>query len=168
MWACALVLSFVLTQSLYTGVPSLQGIDSGIRAHLGRGCKPAGGASILSRATFLSFVRWDFEAVVQHARYVAAHNPRGTLRCSEHLAKPSRTALPLGLLLGSGSCGAEGNHDHDSKPSGRRTAEVAGVEAIVTTIPEPMGRRAYGMCGTFHFCAIILLGLLLCSKTHGA
>jgi hypothetical protein len=99
---------------------------------------------------------------------VAAHNPRRTLRCSEHLAKPSRAALSLGLLLGSGSCGAEGNHDHDSKPSGHHTAEVAGVKAIVTTIPEPMGRRTYGMCGTFHFCAIVLLGLLLCSKTHRA
>jgi hypothetical protein len=51
------ILSFVLTRSLYMGVPGLQGIDSGPRAHPERGCEPAGGASILSRATLLSFVR---------------------------------------------------------------------------------------------------------------
>jgi hypothetical protein len=62
--ACAPVLSFVLTWSLYAGVSGLQGSDSGPRAHPGRGCEPAGGASILSRVAFLSFVRWDFEAVV--------------------------------------------------------------------------------------------------------
>jgi hypothetical protein len=31
-------------------------------------------------------------------------------------------------------------------------AEVAGAEAIMTTIPEPTGCRAYGMFGMFHFC----------------
>jgi hypothetical protein len=36
---------FVLTWNLYTGVPGLQGTDSGPRAHLGRGCEPAGGAN---------------------------------------------------------------------------------------------------------------------------
>jgi hypothetical protein len=65
------------------------------------------------------------------------------------------TAVPLELLLRSGSRGARGNHDHDSEPSGRRTAEVAGVEAVVTTIPEPTGRRTYRMCRTFRFCAAV-------------
>jgi hypothetical protein len=37
---------------------------------------------------------------------------------------------------------------------GRRSAEVARAEMIVTTIPEPMGRRAYGMCGAFYFCVV--------------
>jgi hypothetical protein len=64
-------------------------------------------------------------------------------------------AIPLGLLLHSESCGAQGNHDHNSDPSGHRAAKVAGFEAVVTTIPEPMGRRANGMCGTFHFCATV-------------
>jgi hypothetical protein len=44
--ACMHVLSFVLTQSLYTGVPGLQGTDSGPRVHPGRGYKPTGGAII--------------------------------------------------------------------------------------------------------------------------
>jgi hypothetical protein len=55
--ACALVSSFVWTWSLYAGVSDLQGTDSGPRAHLGRGCEPAGGASIISCAAFLSFIR---------------------------------------------------------------------------------------------------------------
>jgi hypothetical protein len=38
------------------------------------------------------------------------------------------------------------------KPTERRAAEVAGAEAIVTTIPEPMWCHAYGMCGAFRFC----------------
>jgi hypothetical protein len=123
---CEPILSFVLTWSLYAGVSGLQGTDSGPWAHPGRGYEPAGGASVLSRAAFLSSLRWDFEAVVQHGKYVAAHDPRGTLRCSKRLAEPLRAAVPLGLLPCSGSQGAQGNHDHDSKPSGRRAAEVAG------------------------------------------
>jgi hypothetical protein len=128
------------------------------QAHSGRGCEPAGGVSILSRAAFLSFVRWDFEVVVQHGRNVVAHDLCGTLRYSECLAEPSCAAIPLGLSPHSGSRGVQGNHDHDSKPSGRRAAEVAGVEVIVTTIPELTGRRTYGVCGTFHFCTTIPLG----------
>jgi hypothetical protein len=31
--------------------------------------------------------------------------------------------------------------------------EVAEAEAIMSMILEPKGRRTYGMCGTFHFCA---------------
>jgi hypothetical protein len=77
--ACAPVLSFILTWRLYMGVSGLQGTNSGPRAHTGRGFEPAGGASILSHAAFLSFVRWDFEAMVEHGRYMAAHDPRGTL-----------------------------------------------------------------------------------------
>jgi hypothetical protein len=38
-------LPFVLTWSLYAEVPGLQGTDSGPRAHLRRGCKPAGGVN---------------------------------------------------------------------------------------------------------------------------
>jgi hypothetical protein len=37
--------------------------------------------------------------------------------------------------------------------------EVMGAEAIMTTIPEPMGRCAFGMCRTFHF---HVTGPLLC------
>jgi hypothetical protein len=127
-----------------------------------------GEASILSRIAFLSFVCWDFEAVVQHGRYVAAHDARGTLRCLECLTEPSRTVVPLGLLLHSRSPEAQGNHDHDSKPLGRSVIEVAGVKAIVTMIPELTGRRGYGMCRTFRFCAAVPLGLLLCSGSHWA
>jgi hypothetical protein len=160
---CTSVLPFILTRSFYVGVPILQGTNSCPQAHLKRGCEPVGGASILSRAIFLSFVHWDFKVVVQHGRYVVAHDPRGMLRCLERLAELSRAAVPIGLLLHSGSHRARGNHDHNSKPSGCRTAEVAGVEAIVTTIPEPTGCRTYGMCETFHFYVAIPLGLLLCS-----
>jgi hypothetical protein len=84
---------------------------------------------------------------------MVAHDPRETLRCLDRLAEPSRAAIPLGLLLHNGSRGARGNHDHDSEPSGRRAMKVVGVKAVVTTIPEPMGRRAYRMCGMFCFCA---------------
>jgi glycerol uptake facilitator-like aquaporin len=48
-----------------------------------------------------------------------------------------------------------GNHDHDFELLGHHTAEVMGVEAVVTTIPEPMGLRTYGMCRMFHFCVAI-------------
>jgi hypothetical protein len=47
-------------------------------------------------------------------------------------------------------------------------AEVAGVEAIVTTIHEPMRRRAYEMRMTFHFCVAVPLGRLLRSGSRGA
>jgi hypothetical protein len=90
--ACASVLSFVLTSSLYAGVSGLQGTDGGPRAHPGRGCELTGGASILSCATFLCFVHWDFEAVVQHGRYVAPS--AGTLR-----AVRARSTVPNGLPL---------------------------------------------------------------------
>jgi hypothetical protein len=46
-WACAPALSFVLTWSLYVGVPGPQGTDSGLQAHSGRGYEPAGGTNIL-------------------------------------------------------------------------------------------------------------------------
>jgi hypothetical protein len=59
-------LPFVLTQSLYAGLPGPQGTDSGPRAHPGRGCKPVGVANILSCVAFLSLVHWDFEVMVQH------------------------------------------------------------------------------------------------------
>jgi hypothetical protein len=61
-WAYVPIVSFILTWSLYPGVTGRQGTNSGPQAHLGRGCEPVGGASILSRADFLSFVCWDFEA----------------------------------------------------------------------------------------------------------
>jgi hypothetical protein len=64
-------------------------------------------------------------------------------------------AVPLGLLLHSRSRGTQGNHDHNSELSERHATEVAGVEAVMTIIPEPMGRRTYGMCGMFHFYAAI-------------
>jgi hypothetical protein len=93
-WTCASVLSFVLTWSLYMGVSGLQGTDSDPRAHLGRGCEPTGRTNIISRAAFLSFIHWDFKPMVQCDRYVAAHDSRGTLRCSDRLAEPSRVAPP--------------------------------------------------------------------------
>jgi hypothetical protein len=37
-----------LTLSLYAGIHSPQGTDSGPQANPGRGCEPAGGANILS------------------------------------------------------------------------------------------------------------------------
>jgi hypothetical protein len=50
-------LPFVLTWSLYVGVPGPQGTNSGHRAHLGRGCEPADGAnSSASRSVILNFL----------------------------------------------------------------------------------------------------------------
>jgi hypothetical protein len=37
--------------------------------------------------------------------------------------------------------------------TGRNVVEVSGAEVIVTTILEPTGHHAYGMCGTFRFSA---------------
>jgi hypothetical protein len=52
MWQYVLFL--VLDLSVYVGVPGLQGTDSGPRAHLGRGCEPAGGANTsFPRSAFL-------------------------------------------------------------------------------------------------------------------
>jgi hypothetical protein len=48
-------------------------------------------------------------------------------------------AIPLGRILCNGCHGPRGNHDHDFELSGRCTTEVAGVEAVVTTIPETDG-----------------------------
>jgi hypothetical protein len=47
----------------------------------------------------------------------------------------------------------------------RDTAQqkLRGVETIVSAIPEPTERRIYGVCGAFHFCAAVFLGLLLLS-----
>jgi hypothetical protein len=46
----------VLTYRLYTGVPGLQSVDRGLRAHLRRGCEPVGGANFLTpRSVILSF-----------------------------------------------------------------------------------------------------------------
>jgi hypothetical protein len=59
-------LPFVLTWSLYTGVPSPQGTDSGPQAHPERGCELTAGANILFRVPFPSLVRWDFKVMVQH------------------------------------------------------------------------------------------------------
>jgi hypothetical protein len=61
-------------------VPNLQGTDNGPQAHPGRGGEPAGGASILSRATFLSFVPWDFDVVSSPTNgHVTTHDLRETL-----------------------------------------------------------------------------------------
>jgi hypothetical protein len=94
---------------------------------------------------------------------VAARDSRGMLQCSEQLVEPSRTVVPLGLLLHSGSHGARGNHDNNPEPTGHRVAEVMGAEAIMPAIPELTECHAYGMCGAIHFCAAIFLGLLFLS-----
>jgi hypothetical protein len=101
--------------------------------------------------------------VAQYGRYVVARDSRGTLRCSKRLVEPSCAVVPHGLLLHSKSHKGRGNHDHDLEPTGHRAAEVAGVETIVSAIPEPIERRIYGMCGAFHFYAAVFLGLLLLS-----
>jgi hypothetical protein len=42
----------LIFEVLCTGVPSLQGTDSGSRTHLGRGNKPTGGANTFSLRNF--------------------------------------------------------------------------------------------------------------------
>jgi hypothetical protein len=50
-------LLLVLASSLYVGVPSLQDIDSGSRAHLGKSCEPTGGANFsVPRSIILNFL----------------------------------------------------------------------------------------------------------------
>jgi hypothetical protein len=117
MRACTPVLSFVLTRSLYTVVPGLQGTEA------------------------IRVPRFP------NRRDVCAYGMCETF-CFY-------AVIPLGLLLHSESHGAQGNHDHYSEPSRCRAVEVTGVEAVVTSIPKPTGRRTYGVCGTFHFCTVI-------------
>jgi hypothetical protein len=95
------------------GVSGFHGTNSGPLAYLERGCEPAGGASILPRAAFLSFVRWDSKAVAQYSGYVVARDSRGSLRCSERLAEPSRAVVPHGCYC---------------------AAKVTGPKAIMTMI----------------------------------
>jgi hypothetical protein len=65
-----------------------------------------GGTSILPSVAFLSFVHWDSKAVAQYDGHVVACDSHEMLRCSEHLAEPSHTVVPHGLLLHRGSHGA--------------------------------------------------------------
>jgi hypothetical protein len=46
---------------------------------------------------------------------------------------------------------------------GHHTMGVVGVMEITSTVPEPMERRTYGMCGVIRFYAAVFLGLLLLS-----
>jgi hypothetical protein len=150
---CAPVFSSILTWSLYAGVPGLQGTDSGPRAHPGRGHEPVGGASILSRATFLSFVHCGFEAAVQDDRHVVAHDPHVT--CDDWCAWRNHHALqfPMGCYYAAKVTGPEAIMTTIPEPTRRRAMEVPGAEAIMTMILKPTGRRAYGICGTFRCCA---------------
>jgi hypothetical protein len=120
-----------------------------------RGCEPAGGTSILSHATFSKFCTMIFRSGG------ASRQMRGGPRSAWDVAMfgvpggiVTRCSSPWGVTT-QWKLRARGNHDHDFKPMGRRAAEVMGVEAIVTTIPEPTKRHTYGMCGTFHFCVVV-------------
>jgi hypothetical protein len=148
MRAC---LFFCLNLELVRRIPGLHGTDSGPRTHPGRGREPAGEANILSCATFLSFVRCGFEAAVQHSRYVAAHDPRGT--CDDRCAWRNHHTMqfPMGYYYAVEVMGPEAIMIMILEPTGCCAAEVAGAEVIVTTISKPTGRRAYGLCGTFRF-----------------
>jgi hypothetical protein len=70
-----------------------------------------------------------------------------------HGHNPRTDGMPL-----NGSHGGQGDRDHDSRTVGAPHSGSRGVEAIVTTIPEPSERRTYGMCGALHFCAAEPMG----------
>jgi hypothetical protein len=98
---------FVLTWNLYAGVPGLQGIDSGLRAHLGRGSEPTGGANIsfpalLFGTLYLGIAKRAFGFT--NGR-VATCDSRGMLWRVKHLLISPHTADPSGWLLRSGSRG---------------------------------------------------------------
>jgi hypothetical protein len=97
--------------SLYAGVPGPQGTDSGPRAHLRRGCEPAGGANILSPRGLSESL-----CVGIPKRWCSAADAWRPTICADValLTEPSRIAVPHGPLLLSGNRGARGNHDHDS------------------------------------------------------
>jgi hypothetical protein len=64
--ACDLHVShFILTWNLYTGVPGLQGTDSGPWAHLERGSEPVVGPTSLFPRCFLELSILVFEAGVR-------------------------------------------------------------------------------------------------------
>jgi hypothetical protein len=72
-WARAstrLVLRFDL--ELICGVPGLQGIDSGPRAHLGRGYEHVGGANIFFPCCFSEFCTLIFQSGSYLSRSLAA------------------------------------------------------------------------------------------------
>jgi hypothetical protein len=79
MRACAPVLSFIFDLKLVRGGTRSSGYRQWPQAHPRRVYEPTGGASILPRAAFLSFVHWDFEAVLQYDGYVAARDSRESL-----------------------------------------------------------------------------------------
>jgi hypothetical protein len=85
------------------GVPGPQGIDSGPRAHLGRGCEPAGGANILSPRSLSE----SLCVGILKQWCSAADAWRPTIRADvAMLMEPSRVAVPRGSLLLSGNRGA--------------------------------------------------------------
>jgi hypothetical protein len=131
---------------LYTGVPGPQGIDSGPRAHPGRGCKPTGGANILSpRSLFESLY-----VGIPKRRCSMADTWRPTI-CVDvaMLAEPSRATVPCGSLLLSGNHGARGNHDHVPRTDGTpRIRDARGFRfnaaAAPFRCPVPTDERGLG------------------------
>jgi hypothetical protein len=77
--------------------------------------------------------------------------------CDARSTWRNRHALwfPMSCYCAAKIVGAEALMTTIPEPTGRRAAKVMGAEAIMTMILEPMGHRAYGICGTFRFCAAI-------------
>jgi hypothetical protein len=122
--------------SLYAGVPGPQGTDSGPRAHLRRGCEPAGGANIL-------FLRNLSESLCVgiSKRWCSAADAWRPMICADvaMLTEPSRVAVPRGSLLLSENHGAQGNHDHDSRTVG--TPRIRDARGFRFSAAAPPSRR---------------------------
>jgi hypothetical protein len=112
---------FVLIRNLYAGVPGLQGTDSGPWAHLGRGSEPVVGPTSLFPRCFLELCILIFEAGVWF--YLWTRGDPGLARdAAAHEAPVDFPHAPQ--ILVSGCC----------------AVEVMGVEAIMTSFPEPPQR----------------------------
>jgi hypothetical protein len=106
------------------GVPGPQSTDSGSQAHPRRGCEPASGANIPFSCSLSESCTLGFRSGGA-ARLISGNPPFArTLRCS-----------------------ARNCHTPQLRVGRYCSAEVTGTEAIMTTIPELMGRRTYGMHG---------------------
>jgi hypothetical protein len=105
------------------GVHSPQGTDSGPWAHPGRGCELTGGGNILSTRNLSESLY--VEILKQWCNMADMWRP--TIRADvATLMKSSCTTVLRGPLLLSGSHGAQGNHDHDPRPTGRRAYGMRG------------------------------------------
>jgi hypothetical protein len=119
------------------GVPGPQGTDSGPRAHPGSGCKPAGGANILSSRSLSESLYFGIPKRL--CSMADTWRPMSRADVTMFSVKPSHAVVPRGPLLLSGSRGARGNHDHDARTD--RTPCIWDARGFCFSASAPSFRR---------------------------